>query len=84
VEGRHAVGVGPQQGSQPKVEEGEEKGGEKENNKRKKEKEKKGNRKRKRRKIEKGFRKLGKILGKLGERGKGFLRIILGFLRYRR
>jgi hypothetical protein len=45
---------------------------EKEKKKRKKEKQRKGNRKNKNkeRKIEKGFRKLGDILGKLGERGR--------------
>jgi hypothetical protein len=82
VEGRRAVGAGTRQGSQPKEEGGRgKKEGKKKEEKEKgnRKKRKIGNMKRKRRKIEKGFRKLGKILGKLGERGKGFLGIILGF-----
>jgi hypothetical protein len=38
----------------------------------------------KERKIEKGFRKLGEILGKLGERGRRIFAEFSRFLRYRR
>jgi hypothetical protein len=51
--------------------------------KKKRRKGKRKKRKGKEEKIEKGFRKLGKILGKLGERGKRIFANFSGFLKYR-